>query len=260
MSLRPVELDAVIFDLDGVLTDTARLHFRAWKTSFDALLRERAGDDRSYRPFTRADYRRHVDGRPRYEGARDFLRSRGVELPIGDPGDPPGRASVCGVANRKNELYGGLLRGGGPGPFDDAVDFLRRLESAGLRTAVVSSSRNGRAVLEAAGLEGRFDAVVDGSDLAERDDLAGKPAPDLFLEAARRLDVEPGRAAVVEDAVPGVEAGRRGGFGAVIGVARDGERAPLEEAGAHAAVGALDAISISPGPGGADAPEPGPAG
>lgn len=249
--LRPEELDAVIFDLDGVLTDTAKAHFRAWKETFDRFL-ERRAEERgiSFEPFTRNDYRRHVDGKPRYEGARDFLRARGIELPFGDPGDSPGEESVCALGNRKNERYRSRLDEGELEPFPASVDLVRRLRSEGVPTAVVTSSRNGRKVLRASGIAELFDTVVDGSDLADDPSLTGKPAPDLFLEAARRTRAEPGRSVVVEDSAPGVEAGRRGDFGLVVGVARGPEEEEgLERAGADLVVRDLGGVPMSSGHG-----------
>lgn len=248
--LRPAELDAVIFDLDGVLTDTAEAHFRAWKETFDRFLEDRA-EERGvpFEPFTRNDYRRHVDGKPRYEGARDFLRARGIELPFGAPGDSPGADSVCALGNRKNERYRRRLEEGELEPFASSADLVRRIRSAGVPTAVVTSSRNGRQVLDASGIAELFDAVVDGTDLADDPSLTGKPAPDLFLEAARRVNAEPGRSVVVEDSSAGVEAGRRGDFGLVIGVARDRGGEDLERAGADLVVRDLGGVPVSSGHG-----------
>lgn len=248
--LRPDELDAAIFDMDGVLTDTATAHFHAWKQTLDEFLEDRAAElETPFEPFTRNDCRRHVDGKPRYEGARDFLRARGVELPFGDPEDPPGHGSVCAVGNRKNERYRERLERGPVETFEDAVRLVRRLRAAGVRTAVVTSSRNGRAVVDAAGIGELFDTVLDGTDLAGDASLTGKPAPDLFLEAARRLNAEVGRSVVVEDSAAGVEGGRRGGFQLVIGVARDRDGDGLERAGADLVVTDLGRVPVSSGHG-----------
>lgn len=229
--------DAVLFDLDGVLTDTARVHAASWKRTFDAYLeqRERERGER-HEPFDRErDYYRHVDGKPRYDGVRDFLRSRGIELPEGSPDDPPEAETVCGIGNRKNALIREAIAETGVDVYESSLRWLRRLRERGLRTAVVSSSANCRAVLEAAGLEGLFDARVDGEVAAERG-LAGKPEPDYFLEAARELGVSPERAVVVEDARSGVRAGRAGGFGLVLGVARSVDPQTLRSAGADRVV------------------------
>lgn len=248
--LRPEDLDAVIFDLDGVLTDTAEAHFRSWKETFDRFLEDRAGEEGTpFEPFTRNDYRRHVAGKARYEGARDFFRARGIDLPFGDPEDPPGADSVCALGNRKNERYRRRLETGGLEAYASSVELVRRLRAEGVRTAVVTSSRNGPAVVEASGIGELFDAVVDGTDLADDPSLTGKPAPDLFLEGARRVEGRPGRSVVVEDSAAGVEAGRRGEFGLVIGVARGRSGEDLERAGADLVVRDLGAVPVSSGHG-----------
>lgn len=232
--------DAVLFDLDGVLTDTARLHAACWKQMFDAFLERRARErDEEFVPFEiETDYRRYVDGKPRFEGVRDFLRARHIDLPQGSAESAPDEDSVAGLGNRKNELVNQALARGGVEAFPGAVAWLRRLRADGLATAVVSSSANCRAVLEAAGITDLFDARVDG-EVAARLGLRGKPEPDTFLEAARRLDVEPKRAVVVEDALSGVRAGRAGGFGLVVGVSVSGDPEALLQAGAHVVVGDL---------------------
>jgi trehalose-phosphatase len=226
--------DAVIFDLDGVLTDTASLHFKAWREMFDAYLPRAAGPE-AKGEFTQADYRRFVDGKPRYDGVESFLESRGISLPYGDPGDSPDRETVCGLGNRKNEVYHRLLKEGGVDLFESTLPVLARLEEDDIAKAVVSSSRNTRLVLESAGIIDRFGAVVDGNDLSKLD-LPGKPDPALFLEAARRLGVTPGQAVVVEDATSGVQAGRDGDFGLVVGVDRDGAAEGLRKSGADVVV------------------------
>ncbi|HSK14999.1 MAG TPA: beta-phosphoglucomutase family hydrolase [Gaiellaceae bacterium] len=239
--------DAVIFDLDGVVTDTATVHAAAWKRLFDGYLRERAeAAGEPFRPFTEDDYRRHVDGKPRYDGVRSFLASRGVELPEGDPSDPPERETVCGLGNRKNDLFLAALAEEGPRAFPSTVELVRGLEARGIRTAVISASRNTAAVLDAAGLGDLFRTRVDGVD-ADRLGLPGKPDPAVFLEAARRLGVEPARTAVVEDALAGVEAGRRGGFGLVVGVDRTGQSDALLEHGADVVVADLAELSLGGG-------------
>ncbi|MEX0600820.1 MAG: beta-phosphoglucomutase family hydrolase [Rhodothermales bacterium] len=223
---------AAIFDLDGVLTRTAAVHAAAWKSTFDDVLNRR-GEDQA--PFdVESDYRRYVDGMPRFDGVRSFLASRGIEVPEGDPDDRPEEETIYGIGNRKNEHFQHLLKEKGVDTFDDAVEQLRRWRAAGLKTAVVSSSRNCVPVLEAAGLSELFDAKVDGVDAAEIG-LQGKPDADIFLEAARRLEVRPRDAIVLEDAVSGVKAGRAGGFGLVVGVARDRQQ-DLAEHGADVVV------------------------
>jgi len=231
--------DAVIFDLDGVITDTARRHFEAWKATFDDFLAARSPD--GHRPFTLDDYRRYVDGKPRYDGVRSFLQSRGIVLPDGSPGDSPDAETVCGVGNRKNARFRELIETHGVDAFPDAVDFVKTLLARGLKTAIVTSSKNGGPVLDAAGLSAMFETRVDGI-VAAALGLAGKPAPDLFLEAARRLGVEARRTVVAEDAVAGVEAGRNGNFGCVIGVARDGSGSALAEAGADCVIHSFEEL------------------
>jgi alpha,alpha-trehalase len=229
-------LEAVVFDTDGVLTDTASVHAAAWKRLFDEYLQQRSARlGEPFRPFEQRDYLRHVDGKPRYDGVAGFLASRGITLPWGDPADPPGRETVCGLGNAKNLRFLEYLREHGARAFPTSVALVRELRDRGVKTAVVSASRNMGAVLDAAGIRGLFDTGVDGA-AAARLGLAGKPDPALFLEAARRLGVAPPRAAVVEDALAGVEAGRRGGFGMVVGVDRAGQAAALRERGADVVV------------------------
>jgi beta-phosphoglucomutase family hydrolase len=229
--------DAVLFDLDGVLTDTARIHAGCWKEMFDAFLRERAraaGEDlRAFEIAT--DYRLYVDGKPRFDGVRDFLASRGIALPEGAPDATPGEESVCGLGNRKNEMVNVAIAERGVEAYPGSVALVRRLRDEGVKTAVVSSSTNCETVLVAAKIADLFDTRVDG-DVAARLGLPGKPAPDTFLEAARRLGVEPGRAVVVEDAIAGVESGRAGHFGLVVGVARKDDVEALRESGADVVV------------------------
>jgi alpha,alpha-trehalase len=228
--------DAVLFDLDGVLTDTARVHALCWKRMFDEFLKRRGED---YRPFDlNEDYRRHVDGKPRYEGVRDFLASRGIELPMGDPSEPPGWGTVSGLGNRKNELINENLAAEGVDVYEKSVVLVRRLLDQGFRTAVVSSSKNCEAILKAADISDLFEVRVDGV-VAAREHLAGKPAPDTFLRAAGLLDSEPRRAVVVEDAISGVQAGRAGGFGLVIGVDRHDDAEALRAGGADVVVADL---------------------
>lgn len=232
--------EAVLFDLDGVLTATARLHAAAWKRMFDDYLRRRAAARGApFRPFeTPGDYARFVDGRPRYDGVRAFLASRGIALDDGAPDDPPGRETVCGLGNQKNRTFGDLLASTSVEAYDGSLAVVRHLKRHGVRTAVVSSSRSCEAVLQAAGLAGLFELRVDGQ-VAERQRLAGKPAPDTFAYAARLLGVPPPRAVVVEDAIAGVEAGRAGGFGLVVAIDRSGASAALARAGADLVVADL---------------------
>ena len=229
----PSHFDAVLFDLDGVLTDTARVHAASWKTMFDAFLKQRA--ETNSEPFKAfevdPDYRLYVDGKPRYDGVRDFLKSRDIELPEGDPSDPPERETVCGLGNRKNKMVEQAIETVGVDAYPGSVKLVRHVLERGIRTAVVSASANCAAVLEVAQISDLFEVRVDGVVLEERK-LAGKPAPDSFLEAARQLGVEPARAVVVEDAIAGVEAGRAGNFGLVVGVSRKQDEAALAENGA----------------------------
>jgi len=239
------EFDAVLADLDGVVTKTAAVHAAAWKRTFDEFLERRAARrGETYVPFDiEDDYRPYVDGKPRYDGVESFLASRRITLPYGGPDDDPGEETVCGIGNRKNELFHDELRQQGVAVYDHALAFLRAARDHGLAVAVVSSSKNCEAVLRAAKLEALFDTRVDGVEVA-RLGLKGKPAPDMFLEAARRLRTEPSRAVVVEDAVAGVEAGRRGGFGLVIGVDRAKQTGALLRHGADVVVSDLGAIAF----------------
>jgi alpha,alpha-trehalase len=243
--IRTDRLDAVIFDLDGVITDTASVHQAAWKRMFDQWLakgRWAEGEDR--RPFSDDDYYVYVDGKPRYDGVVSFLASRGISLARGDPSDSPTAETACGLGNRKDELFLALLRERGVVPFPSSIELLQRLRANGTRTAIISASRNCAAVLDAAGIAQLFDAKVDGVD-TDSLGLRGKPAPAVFLEAACRLGVDPGRAAVVEDALAGVEAGRRGRFGLVIGVDRGGHGEELQARGADVVVSDLGAVRVS---------------
>ncbi|MBD3180212.1 MAG: beta-phosphoglucomutase family hydrolase [Candidatus Latescibacteria bacterium] len=229
-------------DMDGVITRTARAHAVAWKKMFDHYLTERSGKDgRDYLPFDdHQDYYRYVDGKPRYDGVSSFLQSRGIDLPYGSPEDPPERETVCGLGNRKNNYFLEHLEKEGVEVYQSSVDFVKLMKKRNKHIAVISSSRNARAVLDAAGVRGLFPVVVDGMDMAE-DDIRGKPEPDIFLEAARRLGVDPQRCMVIEDAISGVEAGRAGGFGLVIGIDRSGKNPGLRES-ADMVVGDLSEI------------------
>ena len=232
--------EAVLFDLDGVLTATARLHAASWKRMFDDYLEGRAAArGELFRPFEMpGDYTRFVDGRPRYDGVRTFLASRAITLADGASDDPPGRETVCGLGNRKNAMFGDLLATEGVEVYAGSLAVVRHLTGHGVRCAVVSSSRSCEAILHAAGLADLFELRVDGQEAARRQ-LPGKPAPDTFVYAARVLAVPPARAVVVEDAIAGVEAGRAGGFGLVVAVDRTGAAAELERAGADVVVADL---------------------
>ncbi|WP_171052868.1 HAD family hydrolase [Streptomyces marianii] len=233
----PDHVHTCLFDLDGVLTRTAKVHAAAWKEMFDDFLRRRAdGEGVAFVPFDAVrDYDEYVDGRPREDGVRTFLASRGVELPEGAPDDPPERETVGGLGNRKNELVLRRIHEDGVEAYEGSVAYVHAVRRAGLRTAVVSSSANCRDVLAAAGIEDLFDERVDGI-VAREQGLHGKPAPDTFLAAARALGVAPGAAAVFEDALAGVEAGRAGSFGLVVGVDRTGQAAELRRHGADVVV------------------------
>ena len=235
---RPYE--AVLSDLDGVITQTARLHAAAWKRLFDDYLAgvtTRTGA--TFTPFDlEDDYRLHLDGKPRHDGVRDFLKSRGLSLPLGSPEDGAARETLYGMGNRKDAYFEAALREAGVTVYPATVEFLRLAKRAGLKMAVVSSSHHCADILEAVGLTWLFDARVDGHEI-DRLHLPGKPAPDSFLDAARRLGVRPERAVVLEDALAGVQAGRAGGFGCVIGVNRRNQAQALREHGANVVVGDL---------------------
>jgi len=239
----PDSVRACLFDLDGVLTKTATIHAAAWKEMFDDYLHERAArTGEKFVPFDPiADYDSYVDGKPRYDGVRSFLAARGIELPEGEPGDPPNAEAVRGLGDRKNELVLQMIRERGVEVYEGSVRYLEAARDAGLRRAVVSSSANTRDVLIAAGIEGFFDARIDGV-VAEREGLKGKPAPDTFLAGARALGVPPTQAAVFEDALAGVEAGRAGGFACVVGVDRVGQAEALREHGASIVVSDLSEL------------------
>jgi beta-phosphoglucomutase family hydrolase len=233
----PEQVRACLFDLDGVLTGTAKVHAAAWREMFDDYLRKRA--ERTGEPFVPfdpvADYDEYVDGRPREDGTRTFLRSRGIDLPEGGPDDPPDAETVHALSERKNALVLRLIEQGGVEPYPGSVRLLHAVRAAGLPTAVVSSSANCAQVVKAAGLDGLLDVRVDGI-VAKQQHLAGKPAPDTFLAAARMLHVEPAAAAVFEDALAGVAAGRAGHFGFVVGVDRVGQADELRAHGADVVV------------------------
>lgn len=229
--------DAVLFDLDGVITDTANLHAACWKQMFDEYLRKRAAQSgEAFRPFDLAsDYRLYVDGKPRFDGVRDFLASRSMQLPEGSRDDPPEVETVGGLGNRKNELVNEVIEKTGVEPYPGSVALIHRLRDQGFKIAVVTSSQNCAAVLKAAKLDAVFEVRVDGNTIHAQN-LAGKPAPDTFLMAARLLGVAPTRAVVIEDAISGVQAGINGNFGLVIGVARKSNANELRQQGAHVVV------------------------
>ena len=232
--------DAVLLDLDGVITDTASIHAACWKQMFDEYLQKRATQrGEAFHPFDIAtDYRLYVDGKPRYDGVRDFLKSRGIALPEGSPDDPPQAETVDGLGNRKNDLVNKIIEEKGVEPYEGSVELIHQLRDRGFKIAVVTSSQNCTTVLKAAKLDHCFDVQVDGN-MIHAQHLAGKPAPDTYLMAAKLLGVEPARAVVIEDALSGVEAGRNGNFGLVIGVARKGNADELRRHGADLVVNDL---------------------
>lgn len=233
----PADIQALLFDLDGVLTQTAKVHAAAWKQTFDEFLRQRAQESNTeFVPFDQiADYDAYVDGKPREDGVRSFLKSRGIELAEGARDDPTDAETVYGVGNNKNERVLKLIRREGVEPYQGSIRYLHEAQRSGLPRAVVSSSTNCRDVLAAAGIDDLFDAVVDGV-MAEREHLHGKPAPDTYLAGAKALGVEPRHAGIFEDALAGVEAGRAGRFGYVVGVDRVGQRDALRAHGADIVV------------------------
>jgi alpha,alpha-trehalase len=244
VAIRTEEIDAVVFDMDGVVTDTASVHSAAWARMFDRFLERRASaKGERFRPFTEDDYRRYIDGKPRYEGVGSFLASRGITLPFGAASDPPDAETICGLGNRKDQDFLDHLRRDGVAAFPTTVALVERLRDAGVRTAVISASRNLDAVLAAGGVDDLFEVRVGGAE-TDRLGLAGKPDPAVFLEASRRLGVVPRRTAVVEDALAGVRAGRDGGFGLVVGVDRTGHRDDLRAAGADVVVGDLGEVTV----------------
>jgi beta-phosphoglucomutase family hydrolase len=244
----PDAITALLFDLDGVLTKTAVVHDKAWKQTFDGFLKKHAeakGED--FVPFdSDADYNEYVDGKPRYDGVRSFLQSRGIELPEGKPDDSPDAETVCGLGNRKNDLVLKLIEADGVEPYEGSVRFVKAARAAGLRRAVVSSSANCQEVLEAAGIADLFEERIDGKVTDERH-LKGKPAPDTYLAGAEALGIEPAAACVFEDAVSGVEAGAAGHFGHVVGVDRVHHAAALREHGADVVVDDLAELILGGG-------------
>ncbi|WP_137724722.1 beta-phosphoglucomutase family hydrolase [Prescottella subtropica] len=229
-----------LFDMDGVVTDTARVHERAWTRLFDGFLADRGRGEAS---FTSDDYLRYVDGRPRVDGVASFLASRSIDLPHGEESDPPTAHTVCGLAARKDALFLHTLDTRGVDAFEGTVTLIRRLRDTGVAVALVTASRNATRVLDTAGLTDLFDVRVDGVDV-DRLALAGKPAPDTYREAAHRLGLVAGECVVLEDALAGVEAGRRGGFGVVVGVDRTHHADALRAAGADVVVSDLSDLEV----------------
>jgi beta-phosphoglucomutase family hydrolase len=229
--------DAVLFDLDGVLTPTAEVHMHAWRTMFEQLFAqwniEPAYSDR--------DYFEYLDGKKRYDGVASLLRSRDIEVPWGEPADDPSLDTVCGIGNRKNDVFASVLRAEGIAPYPGSIALLDKVQAAGIPVAVVSSSKNAVEVLTAAGIHDRFDVIMDGV-IAEREGLASKPAPDVFVEAARMLNVDPARSVAVEDALSGVRSAAAGGFAVVVGVDRGVGGEDLASAGATVVVDDLSAF------------------
>ena len=241
--ITPQKFDAVLFDMDGVLTATAKVHAASWKKMFDDFLKKRStetGDP--FKPFDiKNDYKLYVDGKLRDEGVSSFLESRGIKLPFGDAGEPPDRETIIGLGNRKNDLVSKIIETEGVDIFEGSLALVRHLRKKGIKTAVVSASKNCETVLKVTGITDLFDVMVDGN-VAARLGLPGKPAPDTFLKAAQMLDTNPERAVVVEDAISGVQAGRAGEFGLVIGVDRHGEPDSLRNNGADIVVDDLDKL------------------
>jgi len=229
--------DAVLFDLDGVITATAKVHAACWKKMFDEYLEKRAKErGEPFKPFDiENDYRLYVDGKPRFDGVRDFIRSRQIELPEGTPADAPRTETVCGLGNRKNDLINEVIESDGVEVYEGTIALARQLQKEGIKIAIVTSSQNCDVVLKAAKIGDLFEVRVDGNVIHEKN-LSGKPAPDSYLEGAKRLGVEPKRTVVVEDAISGVQSGRNGGFGLVIGVARKGNADELKKNGADLVV------------------------
>lgn len=237
--------DAWLFDLDGVITDTAGVHAASWKKMFDEYLQEVAEkEDKPFEPFEiDPDYYRYVDGKPRYNGVDSFLRSRGIELDWGDPEDPPEQETVCGLGNRKNDMFNEVLRTDGVKVFGASVDLIKDLRDRGQRVAIVTSSKNCDVVLEAAGIADLFEAKVDGNVAAERG-LAGKPEPETYEEAAKMVGTPVEKSVVIEDAISGVQAGRAGNFGLVLGVARNDDPEVLRQNGADVVVRDLGELDL----------------
>ncbi len=232
--------DAVLFDMDGVLTMTMKIHAACWKKMFDEFLLKRAlSQNDVFQPFEiTTDYKAYVDGKLRYDGVQSFLSSRMIDLPYGSPEDGPSVETVCGLGNRKDRMVNELIRSEGVEILEGAIEVVEAVREAGIKTAVVSASKNCTMILDFAGIRSLFDYIVDGH-VAAKLNLAGKPAPDTFLEAARELGVEPSRAVVIEDAVSGVAAGKAGGFSLIIGVDHHGDKSVLRDNGADIVIEGL---------------------
>ncbi|MBT7262079.1 MAG: beta-phosphoglucomutase family hydrolase [Desulfobacula sp.] len=239
--INPELYDAVLFDLDGVVTRTADTHAKAWKKLFDEYLKKSSGSH-DFIPFdSKDDYIKYVDGKPRYKGVKDFLTSRSIVIPHGLVNDEPYAETICGLGNRKNQIFSDLLKKEGVRVYESTIDLIKQFRKNGLKTAIVSSSKNCLKVLMAADIEDLFETRVDGI-ISENLGLSGKPEPDIFLEAAKRLDAPVNRCVVVEDALSGVEAGKKGGFGLIIGVNRKDQAEQLTQKGAHLVVNDLGEI------------------
>ncbi len=244
-TMLPVKLDTIdafIFDLDGVLTETAKLHAAAWKRMFDEFLSKKKGGGEN-KPFEDSDYRMYVDGKPRYDGVKDFLASRHISLPYGNKDDSPDAETICGLGNKKNGYFLQILRKQGPHVYQSTVKFIESLRNEGKKTAIISSSRNCAEVLRVTNTERLFDARVDGVDL-EKLNIPGKPDPAMLLEAAKRIHSKPERSAIVEDSLAGMDAGRKGGFGLVIGIDRGNNSQKLKEHGADIVVSDLAELHL----------------
>jgi alpha,alpha-trehalase len=243
--IRKNDFDAAIFDLDGVVTKTMPTHALAWKKAFDEFLSQHQGNDSAVRPFDIAtDYMIYVDGKPRLEGIKSFLQSRKISLPAGDPKEAPGFRSIHALGNLKNDYFLEKVKKDGVEVYQSTLEFIRKLKAQGIKTGIISSSKNCALILDSAGLAEMFEVRVDGVDLIKLN-IPGKPAPDMFLEAARQLGAEPSRTVIIEDAVSGVEAAKAGGFGLVIGISRLGNRKDLLQYGAHVVVNDAAEISVA---------------
>lgn len=237
--------ESVIFDLDGVITKTALVHAKAWKAAFDEYLRLREKrDGEPFREFTHEnDYLPYVDGKPRYQGVKSFLKSRGINIPFGSPSDSPDKETVCGVGNKKNAMFNEVLKAQGAEVFPSSIEFIKSLKKAFIHVGVASSSKNCQAILQSVDIEDLFETRVDGVVSAELG-LKGKPHGDIFVTAAKNVGAAPGKSVVVEDATSGVAAGKNGKFGLVLGVAREDNAADLKENGADIVVTDLSEIKI----------------